>query len=252
MKSSTRRTFLKTTGMGTGLGLLAASGVSRDALAQPEPGSSITSNFNGTPIAAGDFIWFNSVLKVQGLGSDPVTIGFTGSISFSVNGTLHVVPVPAAIVNFSPDVTVATTVFCNGQWVTTVPLSGLSGNVFLDGVALQAPTPGGFPGGIHDVTWQGMFFSVTPGLKIQWKWAAAVYRKADFSDDYNALGVKPVDDNNASTYQNSDHAGTPENFRPYVVGGARGGGGSNFTGSYSGTGSSIPMPANMMAACGGS
>jgi hypothetical protein len=252
MKSSTRRNFLKTTGMGTGLGLLAAASVSSDASAQANPGSSIISNFNGTPIGPGDFIWFNSVLKVQGLGSDPVTVGFTGSISFSVNGVLYMVPVPSAVVNFSPAVTVATTVFCSGQWVTTVPLSGLAGNVFLDGVALRAPMPDGFPGGIHDVTWQGMFFSVTPGLKIQWQWAAAVYRKADFSDDYNALGVKPVDDNKASLYQNSDHAGTPENFRPYVVGGARGGGGSNYTGSYSATGSSVPMPANIMAACGGS
>lgn len=252
MKASTRRTFLKTTGLGTGLGLLAATAAGRDVFAQADPGSAITSNFNGTPIRAGDFIWFNSVLKVQGLGSDPVTVGFTGSISFTVNGALHVVPVPSGIVNFSPNVTVATTVFCNGQWVTTVPLSGLSGNVFLDGVALQAPTPGGFPGGIHDITWQGMFFSLTPGLKIQWQWAAAVYRIAHFSDDYNALGVKPVDDNNASAYQNSDHAGTPENFRPFVVGGARGGGGSNFTGSYSGTGSSVPMPANIMSACAGS
>jgi hypothetical protein len=252
MRSLTRRTFLKTTGMGTGLGLLAAAGVSRDVLAQTEAGSSITSNFNGTPIRAGDFIWFSSAIKVQGLESDAVTVGFTGTISFSVNGALHVVPVPSAIVNLSPGVTVATTVYCNGQWVTTVPLSGLAGNVFLDGVALRAPTPGGFPGGIHDVTWQGMFFSVTPGLKIQWQWAAAVYRKADFSDDYNALGVKPVDDNRASTYQNADHAGTPENFRPYVVGGARGGGGSNFTGSYSGTAASVPMPANILAVCGGS
>jgi hypothetical protein len=252
MKSLTRRTFLTTSGMGTGLGLVAVAGASSDALAQTDPGSSITSNFNGTPIGAGDFIWFSSVLKVQGLGSDPVTVGFTGSISFSVNGTLYVVPVPSAIVNFSPSVSVATTVFCNGQWVTTVPLSGLAGKVFLDGFALQAPTPGGFPGGIHDVTWQGMFFSVTPGLKVQWQWAAAVYPRANFSADYNALGVKPVDDNNASVYQNSDHAGTPENFRQDVVGGARGGGGSNFTGSYSGTAASFPMPANMMAVCGGS
>ena len=63
-------------GMGEGLGLLGAAGVSRDASAQTDPGSSITSNFNATPIAAGDFIWFNSVVKVQGLGSDPVTVGF--------------------------------------------------------------------------------------------------------------------------------------------------------------------------------
>ena len=252
MKSLTRRTFLTTSGMGAGLGLLAAAGGSRDALAQADPGSSITSNFNGTRIFPGDFIWFNSVLKVQGLGTDPVTIGFGGSISFTVNGVSYVIPVPSAIINFVPGVTPATTVFCNGQWVTTVPLSGLAGNVFLAGVALQAPTPDGFPGGIHDVTWQGMFFSVTPGLKIQWQWAAAVYRIANFGDDYNALGVKPVDDNKASAYQNSDHAGTPENFRPYVVGGARGGGGSNFTGSYSGTAASLPMPANVMALCGGS
>ena len=251
MKPLTRRNFFTTSGIGTGLGLLAAAAASRDALAQTDPGTSITSNFNGTRIFPGDFIWFNSVLKVQGLGSDPVTVGFTGSISFTVNGTPYVVPVPSAIINFVPGLNVATTVFCNGQWVTTVPLSGLAGNVFLDGVALQAPTPGGFPGGIHEVTWQGTFFSLTPGLKIQWQWAAAVYRKADFSDDYNALGVKPVDDNQASVYKNSDHAGTPENFRPYVRGGARGGGGSNFTGSYSGTGSSIPTPATIGAACGG-
>jgi hypothetical protein len=55
--------------------------------------------------------------------------------------------------------------------------------------------------------------------------------------DYTGLGVKPVDDNDASIYtHNADHAGTPENFKPYVIGGARGGGGSNYTGSYSGTG----------------
>lgn len=250
MQGLTRRGFLATTGMGSGLGLLAAAGFSQDARAQSDP--VITSNFNGTPIAPGDFIWFNSVVKVQGLGSDPVTIGFAGSISFTVNGALYIVPVPTAIVNFVPGLAVATTVYCNGQWVTTVPLSGLSGKVFLDGVALQAPTPGGFPGGIKNVSWQGTFFSLTPGLNVQWQWAAAVYRAADFSADYNALGVKPVDDNDASAYQNSDHAGTPENFKNLVTGGARGGGGSNYTGSYSGTGSSVPMPANLAATCGGS
>jgi hypothetical protein len=35
------------------------------------------------------------------------------------------------------------------------------------------------------------------------------------------LGVKPVDDNKASIYQNSDHAGTPENFKTFATGGAR-------------------------------
>jgi hypothetical protein len=44
-----------------------------------------------------------------------------------------------------------------------------------------------------------------------------------------------VDDNHVSAYQNSDHAGTPEAFLPYVIGGATGGGGSNYTGSLSST-----------------
>jgi len=46
----------------------------------------------------------------------------------------------------------------------------------------------------------------------------------------------------ASIYKNSDHAGTPENFKTFVVGGATGGGGSNFTGSYSATGSCALAP----------
>jgi hypothetical protein len=253
MHPITRRTFLATSGLSTGLGLIGAGSLGTEALAQAIPGSSqITSNFNGTPIRGGDFIWFTAVMKVQGLGANPATIGFTGSISFVVDGTMYLVPVPSAVVNFVPSATAATTMFCNGQWITTQPTSGLSGNVFLDAAVLQAPMPAGFPGGIQDVTWQGTFFSVTPGLKIQWQWAAAVYWNANFATDYSALGVKPVDDNNASAYKNSDHAGTPENAKAYVTGGARGGGGSNFTGSYSGTAAVVPAPASMAASCAGS
>lgn len=253
MASSTRRGFLTASpAVGAGLGLLAATSVPSKALAQSGGGCAISSNFNGTAIPAGDWIWFTSVLNVHGLGSQPVTVGFMGSIQFSVDGALYVVTVPSALVTFSPSVTQATTVFTNGQWVTTVPISGLAGNVFLDGVALQSPLPNGFPGGIQPVTWQGMFFSATPGLTVQWQWAAAVYSNAAFGANYNLLGVKPVDDNKASVYQNSDHAGTPEYFESYVVGGARGGGGSNYTGSYSGTAACTPVPANMMGGGGGS
>jgi hypothetical protein len=53
--------------------------------------------------------------------------------------------------------------------------------------------------------------------------------------------VKPVDDNKASAYKNSDHAGTPESFKAFVTGGARGGGGSNYTGSWSGTDGVTPV-----------
>jgi len=250
MASLTRRNFFTAvpakSAVGAGIGLLAAASIPKTAQADTGDICSISSNFNGTAIPVGDWIWFTSVLKVHGLGSAPVTIGFIGSIQFSANGTQYVGPVPSALVTFSPFVTVATTVFSNGLWVTTVPLSGLAGNVFFDGFAVQAPMPSGFPGGIQPVTWQGTFFSLTPGITVQWQWAAAVYANSAFGADYNQLGVKPVDDNKASVYQNSDHAGSPEYFKSYVVGGARGGGGSNFTGSYSGTDSCIPVLANLL------
>ena len=52
--------------------------------------------------------------------------------------------------------------------------------------------------------------------------------------NYNSLGVKPTH-TNACLYNNSDHAGTPENKKSFLVGGAAGGGGSNYTGSWSST-----------------
>lgn len=246
MTSLTRRSFFTASpAVGAGIGLLATAGGAR---AQSSGSSSISSNFNGTPIPGGDWIWFTAVMKVQGLGSDPVTIGFMGSIQFTVDGTTYVVPVPSAIITFSPSVTVATTTFSGGLWVTMLPLSHLAGSVMLDACAVQVSMPAGFPGGIQPVTWQGMFFCMTPGITVQWQWAAAAY--TTFNGDYTQLGVKPVDDNQASMYQNSDHAGTPEYYRQYVTGGARGGGGSNFTGSESGTVAVVPFLGSMMGGGG--
>jgi hypothetical protein len=196
--------------------------------------TSIGSNFNGTRIAEGDSIWFNSNLSVSGLGSAPVTINFT---SQSVKSGDFVSPLPDSSVTFDPTATTASTTFANGTWTTRVPASGLAGNTFLSGGSLLAPA-GGFPGGINPVTWKGIVSTDAPGITIKWKWGAAVYTA--FAGDPSQLGVKPVDDNHASQYQNSDHAGTPENFKSLVTGGARGGGGSNYTGSWSGTASVVP------------
>ncbi|HUE29574.1 MAG TPA: hypothetical protein VMR79_01795, partial [Verrucomicrobiae bacterium] len=198
----------------------------------PTP-SPIASNFNGTRIASGTYIWFNSIVTPSGLGSSPVTIRFDNStIAFTANDVNYVLNVPSAQVRFDPEATVATTSFDPGTntWETTTP-PNVAGNTFLDGLAFQVPVD--LPGGINPVTWSGSLSSDTSGVRVSWKWAAAVYTK--LSSDNNSLGVKPVDDNKASVYKNSDHAGTPENFKAFVIGGARGGGGSNFTGGYSGT-----------------
>jgi hypothetical protein len=207
--------------------------------------SSISSNFNGTPIPAGDYIWFSAVLRPSGLSAtDPVTIFVTNqTISFTVSGNPSTVPVPDTVITFFPSLDAhtpgsASTTCFGSMWQTTVPSFGLAGNTFLGGVAFHV-SPGGLPGGIHNVIWQGQFSTDTPGVSLHWQWAAAVYKS--FNDNCASLGVKPVDDNVASIYPNSDHAGTPEMFKRFVIGGATGGGGSNFTGSYSGTASVLPL-----------
>jgi len=217
---------------------------SEAALAHPfKCTSAITSNFNGTAIAAGDFVWFNGVTKVSGLSTSPTTIFVThATITFTANGKNYSLTVPDSEITFSTSTSVATTDFevLSKEignplgWDTDFPFGGLAGNDFLAAVTFPVPA-GGLPSGIKNVIWQATFSSDTSGLTLNWQWGAAVY--TNFGADYNSLGVKPVDDNKASQYKNSDHAGTPENFKSFVIGGARGGGGSNFTGSYSGTGS---------------
>ena len=217
---------------------------SEAALAHPfKCTSGITSNFNGTAIAAGDTVWFNGVTKVSGLSASPATIFVThATITFIANGKTYLLTVPDSEITFSTSTTLATTNFealspeigSPLGWDTDLPFSGLAGNDFLAAVRFKVPASG-LPGGIKNVTWQATFSSNRSGLTVNWQWGAAVY--TSFSTAYNSLGVKPVDDNKASQYKNSDHAGTPENFKAFVIGGARGGGGSNFTGSYSGTGS---------------
>jgi hypothetical protein len=193
---------------------------------------SIQSNFNGTPINGGDYIWFNSNFSI-GKVQDGTVIQFTNAaIQFSAGATNYSLTVPNAVITFTSSVNCASTFFdtTTQTWNTTVPLSG-SDEIFLSGLAFPVPVAG-LPGGINPVTWSGNFSTNTPGLNIQWKWGAAAY--TSFTINYNSLGVKPAH-TNVCAYNNSDHAGTPENYKSFVTGGARGGGGSNFTGGWSGT-----------------
>lgn len=209
--------------------------------------STIDANFNGTAITQGDYIWFTGVINVKGLGSSPTTLFVShATINFTANNTTYNLKVPSSAITFSSATTTATTnftqlkpLFLGKGWRTQLPLSGLAGNDLMTAVEFAVPA-GGLPGGIKNVAFTATFSSFTVGLTVNWQWAAAVY--SSFDTDYNGLGVKPVDDNQASIYKNSDHAGTAENFKTFVLGGARGGGGSNFTGSYSGTGSCALVP----------
>lgn len=189
----------------------------------------LSSNFNGTPINEGRYIWFTSNIKINNSSSltQPFALALkSSSINFSVNGMTYNQVVPAAQINFSDTATSSST-FWNGTfWNTTIPLSQKSNSeIFLTGFAIQVP-PGGFPGGLNPINWNSLFITNAPAnISIQYKWAAAVY--SNFPIDYSDAAVVPL--------KSSTHAGTPSNFKNYVIGGARGGGGSNYTGSWSGT-----------------
>jgi len=173
------------------------------------------------------------VLSVHGPHPADFTVRCDDStIDFVAGGERYVLDVPSASVAFSSSATAATTEFnaASNEWETVIPSSAPAGNAFLTGLGFQVPVD--FPGGIKPVTWTCRFSSDAPGVMVSWKWSAAVY--TDFSTDPDALGVKPVD-GRRSAHGNADHAGTPETFRASVIGGARGGGGSNFTGGYSST-----------------
>lgn len=223
---------------------------------------SITANFNGTAIPGGDTIWFNSVVKPNpgnGIPSTGAIVYFDSStISFTSGGTNYALSVPNGQIDFYGS---GTTNPCSGgatsctmfdsttdTWITSEPVTAAgSGNTFLSGLAFQVPS-GGLPGGIQNVTWSGDF-SANPSLGLNWQFAAAVYGNSPnqfgedcsgttastCSGDYNTLDVKPIDANSGSLYANSDHAGAPEAFLNQLVGGAMGGTGSNYTGSYSPT-----------------
>ncbi len=194
--------------------------------------STISSDFNGTSINGGNYIWFNSHLKLSGQTKNPTIINIDGGvISFTANGLNYSFPVPKTQIVFSSSTTTASTFFnaVSQTFLIQVPLS-TSGDVFSGGFLLPVPS-GGFPGGIKPVTWKANFSGNTGGLSVAWQWSAAVY--TSFSNDYNALGIASVD--------GSVQSGTPNNFKNFVTGGARGGGGSNTTGSNSSTGSVIPI-----------
>ena len=127
MKALTRRTFLTTSG--TGLGL------SRQPASAGMPWRRLTRILNHLELQwhahlSGRLHLVQQRPQGAGSGSDPVTVGFTVDL---FQRERHTVRGSRAVRHrqFSPSVDVATTVYCNGQWITTVPWSGMSGNVFL-------------------------------------------------------------------------------------------------------------------------
>jgi len=192
--------------------------------------SSLTSNFNGTTIPAGRYIWFNSSFDPGPLGSgtDPVTINITnGIITFTANNVPYTLNVPNARIRFDATATTASTQFINNQWETVVPRA-YSLDVFMTGLSYLVPV--NFPGNYTNVKWTTNITIDKPGISLAWRWAAAVY--TTFAG-HSGVNVKPIDGSTQNSYANSDRASSPENFKSFVVDGAKGTGGTNYTGSFS-------------------
>ena len=192
-------------------------------------GSSMVADFNSTEVPAGSFIWFNSSFDPGslGTGTSTVTMSFTNTvITFTANSQQYILNVPEARVRFDDLALSASTQFVNGIWETVVPRS-FTDYVFMTGLSYQVPI--NFPGSISDVRWTTNVSIDRTNTSIEWRWSAAVY--TTFAA-HPGIAVKPVNGSTLNPYPNSDKAGTPENFKTSLVDGARGDGGTNYTGSY--------------------
>jgi hypothetical protein len=229
--------------------------------------SMISSSFNGTGIPTGDYVWFSSVATISGAGSTPVTVNVSDqTIDFTSGGTSYSLSVPDSTIVLDPAITTASTTFGANGWSVSAP-SNFNGNVFVSGLGWQATNGlegspvdnlltglggqgiGGLAGSlnnllsglggqatsnltsgsVNNITWTGDFSTNAPGISVSWEWAAAVYK--NFSPNESAIQVKTASNSQIDTFQNSDPAGTPENFKSFVTGGARGNGGTNWTGT---------------------
>jgi hypothetical protein len=219
--------------------LAASSGTAELTVTAPLQGqqSCIRSDFRSAAVAGGNYLWFSSIFRVRDVSEQLVHISFfqaSAQFQYTDSGGNVVTvnqPLPDAHITIDPSATAASTAFdsVSNLWNTTIPWD-IDDNAFLTGVPWLVPA-GGIPGDIEPVTVCGTFASDVANVDIGWRWAAAAY--SSFSSDDATLGVKPMDTDHDNPGNNHDRAGTPENYKQFVITGARGKGGKNYTGSYS-------------------
>jgi hypothetical protein len=95
---------------------------------------------------------------------------------------------------------------------------------------LAYKVPGHLPGHIKNVKWTADI-GLDKGISFSWEWSAAVYSQLGA---HAGLDIKPSDSKKDHRYNNSDEAGTPENYTRYLISGATGNGKNEYTGKHSG------------------
>jgi uncharacterized repeat protein (TIGR01451 family) len=199
---------------------------------------SIYCNFN-SQMPANGWLWCNSHISATpgqqcDLHCQGATITITGN-----SGRTYTFPVPDCDVIFTNNCTTASNYFDGAKWKTILPTMG-DDEIFLAGCLIPSNPD---YASARNVLWQGTFTCNTPGTGFNWQWGAACYNNS--TPSYGSVGVKATHQTPCGYNSNSgDHAGTPENQKSYCVGGGTGGGGSNWTGSWSSTGSCTPPSCN--------
>lgn len=192
---------------------------------------SIESQFNSQMPRGSSCIWFNAHVSAKP-GQEATIYCKNASVKIvGRSGQKYTYPVPDGTIVFSASATSATTTFDGTQWTTTVPTAG-DDEIFMAGLSVPMLSDFARAG---SVTWQCDFTSDVAGLNLNWQWSASAYG-TDLSQ-YGSLGVKASHNNACSTgagFNSSDHAGTPGTVKGFLAPGCRGGGGSNYTGSWSG------------------
>ncbi len=145
----------------------------------------------------------------------------------------HQVPMPDGVVNFDPNApSTSTTTFSgtpgttSARWTTTINPNFISDENFFVGAAI--PVGPAIAGG-GQATIRFTTQTDDAGLSFSWQWSAAVYTY--WPSDWNQAMIQAY-------HGNGLHADTPNNtqVQKSLIQGPRGGGGSNFTGSWSATG----------------
>jgi hypothetical protein len=115
-------------------------------------------------------------------------------------------------------------------WTTTINPNNISDENFIVGAAIPVDTT--IAGG-GQATIQFTTQSDDASLSFSWQWSAAAYTL--WPMNWNQAMIQPYHGNGPT---GSQHADTPDNtqVQKSLIQGPRGGGGSNFTGSWSATG----------------
>jgi hypothetical protein len=199
--------------------------------------SSTSWNQFNVPMGTEPVVWVHAQFKPGGIPTTTTTtVQFIG-VSFVLNGISY--PMPNGTVIFDPAApSTSTTTFTgtpgtsSALWTTTVNPNNISDENFFFGAAIPVAFDPNITGG-GQATIQFTTQTSDTGLSFSWQWSAAVYTY--WPQDWNAALIQPYHGHGLT---GSQHADTPDNtqIQKSLVQGPRGGGGSNFTGSWSATG----------------